>query len=117
MTDGFLMFIDVIALAYGVYMLYTWFKLHSTGKLFPSGILIPNGLSPTDCDDAEGYIQYMKPKILILGILVTVYGAVCLANESLQFIPWQGSLALTAVVFLVIVWYGICNYKANKLYW
>ena len=112
-----MMLIDAIALAYGVYMLYTWFKLHTTGKLFPNGILIPNGRSPKDCDDAEGYIQYMKPKILILGILVTVYGAVCLANETLKFISWQICVALTGVILLVIIWYGVCNYKANKLYW
>ena len=117
MDQSFLMLFDFISIACGAYILYTFFKLQAYGRLFPSSLLIPNGKQPKDCDDAEGYIRYVKPRILVLGLFLLVFGLVSLANESLQFLSFGASMACTAITFLSIVWYGVCSYKAFKLYW
>lgn len=117
MDQSFMMMFDFISIGCGIYILYTFIKLQAYGRLFPNSLLIPTGKSPKDCDDPEGYIAYIKPRMVIMGIFVLVFGIVSLLNETLQFFPFAATMVSVAITFLVIVWYGICSSKAFKLYW
>lgn len=117
MDQSFMMLFDFISLGCGAYILYTYIKLTAYGRLFPNSLLIPNGRNPKDCDDPEGYIRYVKPRMLIVGVIVLVFGIASLVNETLQFLSFEASIASTVFTFLVIVWYGVCSSKAYKLYW
>ena len=117
MDQSFMMLFDFISIGCGAYILYTFIKLQAYGRLFPNSLLIPNGKQPKDCDDATGYIAYVKPRMLIVGVVVLVFGILSLINESLQFLDFTASMICTGITFLFIVWYGICSSKAFKLYW
>ena len=116
-SDSFLMIFDLISLMCGVYILYTYVKLRMACRLFPSSLLIPSGKSPKDCLDSEGYIRYMLPRLLIIGIPITLFGMVNLANEYLQLFDYQVGLIMTGVAFVFIVWFAVCTAKANRRYW
>ena len=111
------MIFDYISIGCGVYILYTFVKLMIYGRLFANSLLIPSGKKPEDCDDPAGYIAYVKPRLLVVGIVVLVFGIVSLINESLQFFTFAASMASVGFTFLVLIWYGICSSKAYKLYW
>ena len=117
MDNSFLIIFDLISIGCGGYILYTYLKLHMAGRLFPNSLLVPTGKSPKDCLDSEAYIRYIKPKMLIIGILVTLFGLVSLLTEYLSFFSANVSLILTGVIFVCIIWYGICSGKANRTYW
>ena len=105
MDDSFFMIFDLISLGCGIYLLYTYIKLRMAGRLFPSSLLIPKDRSPKDCKDSAAYIRYIQPRMLMIGILITLFGAVSLVNEYLHF-----------PAFAVVVWYGVCSGKANRRY-
>ena len=117
MDQSFLMMFDFISIGCGVYILYTLIKLQAYGRLFPNSLLIPNGKSPKDCNDPQGYITYLKPRLLILGIFVLLFGLLSLLNESMQFFSFAGTMIFVAVTFAVIAWYGVCSTKTFKRYW
>ena len=112
------MMLDLIALACGIYCLYTWLKLVITKKLFPNGLLVPKDKSVKDCLDEEGYIAYISPRLGVLAIFTTVYGAFFTLNDNLAqpILAYPWNLAPLVVVIGVLVWYAVCNGKANKDY-
>lgn len=117
MDNSFLTIFDIIALGCGFYCIITFVKLRIAGRLFPNGLLVPKDKKPKDCEDEAAYIAYLGPRLLILGIVTTLFGAVSMVNEYMQLYTMQVSLILTGVAFLTVVWYGVCTYRANKKYW
>ena len=116
-SSMFLM-LDLIALACGAYCFYTWFRLATGKKLFKNGLLIPKELSPEDCLDEEGYIQYISPRLFVLAIVTTLYGLMQVLQSAsvidLPFLHGATSLIPLGVVMAVLVWFAICNRRANQ---
>lgn len=117
MDNSFMLIFDLIALGCGVYCIMTFIKLRIAGRLIPNGLLVPKDKTPKDCEDEAGYLRYMSPRLLILGIVTALFGAVSLLNDYLKFYNMTISLILTGVAFVTVVWYGVCNYRANKRHW
>ena len=68
-----------IGLACGIYCLYGFFMLKYK-KIINRTILLPKGVDAGKCKDLEGYSREASLPLLLLGIIVTVYGAVDLYN-------------------------------------
>ena len=117
MDTGFLMIFDLIALGCGLDCLLTCYKLRVAGRLFPNSLLVPNNKTPKDCLEPEAYVQYIFPRLLILGILITLFGAVTLANEFLSFMGLVASEICTGISLTVIIWYAVCSSRAVKRWW
>jgi len=117
MDDSFLLIFDLIALLCGVFCLYTWFRLRREKRLFKNSIICPSSKEPKDCLDEEAYIAYIQPKLLILGIVTFLFGAICMVDEKVHMFNLLGQELCTAVSLAVVVWFGVCTYKANKRYW
>lgn len=117
MDNSFLVIFDLIALGCGAYCIFTYMKLRMAGRLFPNSILIPNGKKPSDCEDAEEYIRYIGPRLLILGIYVSVFGIISLVNEYLNWFNLLVSEIITGLSLVMIIWYAVCNSRANKRFW
>ena len=116
--DSFFTIFDGIAVCFGIYIIFTVIKLKIAGRLFPNAILIPKDQKVSDCRDAQEYIRYIGPRLLILGIAVTLYG---ICSVVLDFITFDGisivHLSMTVVALALIIWYACCNRKAFQLYW
>lgn len=108
---------DVISLVCGGYILLTWFKLRAAGRLFPNNLLIPRDKSPQDCLDQAGFILYISPRLLTVGIIVGLSGLAGLANAWFQFYGFWVSEGIIAVCLIALVWYCVCNARAAKKYW
>jgi len=125
--SGFELYFNIIMLACGIYCLYTALKLRKWGKLFPSQLLIPKGSKPEDCIDEGAYVTYIGPRLLFVGILLTLVGAICLADsyfqlsatlfpqiKNLSFYIMEGSTILALVLW---IWYMVCWVKGRKMFW
>lgn len=127
LMNGFELYFHIITLACGVYAAYTALKLRKLGKLFANQLLIPKDATPEQCLDEEGYVSYVAPRLLVLGVLLVLAGGICLANsqlhltamlfaqpETIDFYVEMGGIVLC---LLSLVWYMICWSKGRKLYW
>ena len=76
---------------------------------------------------AGSLVDFVKPRLLILGIVLTVVGGICLADgkwqisamlfpgaEKASFYLVEGGIVLCLVA---LAWYMFCWTKARKLYW
>lgn len=124
---GFELYFNIITLAAGVYFLYTWWKLRRSGKLFANQLLIPKDAKPGDCLDEEGYIDYVRPKLLLAGIICALVGIICLADSQLDFsakyfsqipnLDYYIAQGGNLVCLATLVGYMICWTRGRKLFW
>ena len=103
-------------LVYGALCLYTGLRLRGATKLFDSQVLYPGGLKKEDCCDPEGFIAYMRPRMLLLGAAFILSGLVYLAKLRLG-LPKIASIVhivLTVAVLLFGFW---SFHDAAKRFW
>lgn len=117
MDNSMFALFDFISLAAGAYVLYTWYRLLVAKRLFANSLLVPKDRTPKDCADADGYIRYILPRLLVLGLFLFLFGAVSMANSSLQFYSDTVAIALNFVALAVIAWYAVCSVRAVKRFW
>ena len=128
-TDHILLFFDIIMLGYGIYCLYIWLKLRKTGVMPEKSLLLSQELPMKNCIDPQEYVEYMKPRLLVFGILISVIAAFCLADEAVGLMAgWTASMetlpavlvefaATCALPLIVLIWFGVCTYKIQKRLW
>ena len=97
-----------IGLACGIYCLYGFFMLKYK-KIINRTILLPKG------KDLEGYSREASLPLLLLGIIVTVYGAVDLYNIYVERIP-KVFIVMITVVILALFGFAAAIRKCNKKY-
>ena len=102
----------------GIYALYTYFRLHRTCMLFPNKFLYPGTCTADTCVDEDGFIDFIEPRLLILGIAMFLcgvayffYAIVLKANDIAVDIA---AIVLPVAVF---VWYMLVQRKAAKEFW
>ena len=98
--------------------MYTWLKLALGGRLFKNSLLVPKEKAVEDCLDEAGYIAFMKPRIAVLAIVTFIYGVTITLNDNLAepFMPYPWSFIPLVAVLVVLVWYAVCNSRANRDY-
>lgn len=105
----------LIALACGLYCLAGYWKMIKKGEVFQS-VLLPKEVNLKDCKDTKAYIKEAAPKVLILGIVVTLWGICDLACSSLGIDNLAIFWATFVIVIVVLVWFGITTGKLRKKY-
>ena len=107
---------DVLITAFGGYILYAWFMM-KTRKEIKGGMFLPQGTDPKKCKDPDGYIAYIGPRFLLMGIICMLSGLLGLAIDYLGILPEGMYLVVTGFFLVFLVWYGIMSKKAVKKYW
>jgi hypothetical protein len=110
----------------GVYAIYTYIKLQQMWGFFDNKFLLPGNCLPEDCKDTNGYLEYIAPRLLGLGIVCTVAGIlyipVVLPNiatllgmgDTLQSVMFYG---VPPLAFAGYVWLMVCQSKAARRFW
>lgn len=66
-------FLDILLLASfvigGVYSLWTAVQMRRWKELKPNKFIYPNGCEPGDCTNPEGFRAFMRPQVLLFGLL------------------------------------------------
>ena len=114
--ESFNLMIDLIGLGCGLYCMYTWLRLMLGGRLFKNSLLVPKEKSVEDCLDEAGYVAYMKPRLAVLAIVTLIYGVCLTLNDTVAepFLPYPWYLVPLVVVLGVLIWYAVCNSRANR---
>lgn len=108
----------VMLLGCGVYALYSALKLKKLCYLFPNNFLYPGDCKPEACVDSSGFILYITPRLILLGIGMTLIGVLFLLNmmvikaDSLWI-----NMASVIIPLALLAWYVIAQRKAAKRFW
>lgn len=102
----------------GCYGLYTVMRLKKERTLFPNRLMYPNYCRIAECVDAEGFMDYISPRLIILSIVMLISGILFLLQ---QFLPILDNIyvytGVMAVPVAVYIWFTRCLKKAARLYW
>lgn len=115
--NSFSLLFTLLYLACGAYCLYTWVRLRFGGGLYNSPLLIPQGLTVSDCLDPEGYVRYISPCVLILGLVVFLAAAADLFSTAFLPLPDWVSIVTIVLPFGVLIWYAVWFHRAQSRYW
>lgn len=118
-VDGMLSLILLIMLyGSGIYALYTYFRLHRTCGLFPNKFLYPGGCTAETCVDVDGFIDYIEPRLLLLGVAMIACGIAYFYYSMVlkATVLWADILSII-VPAGIFVWYMFVQRKASKEFW
>ena len=108
-------FLDIIVVLAGVYVLYSWYLL-VTKKEIRQGVMIPKDVDPRRCKDIDGFVKYMSPRTLVLGIMALISGGIGIYQDNIRLlnpiIYWTFFVAFLGV----LIWFGYGTKKALKDY-
>ncbi len=120
--DGMVDMLDILMLVMlvgvGIYALYSAFRLHREQLLIPNKFLYPGDCKPEDCLDPGEFIDFILPRVIILGASLLVMGIGLGLNTYVFEIDsvWI-DIAMIVVPISVFAWYVFMQRKAAKLYW
>lgn len=115
---------SLIAVVFGLYCFYAWYQLRD--GTIPKGFkLLPPDFSPDKCLDQEYYTTYMRPRLLVFSIVITLSGIIGLLDIRYGFFRamfgdkgYIASVILTSILpFSFVVWFCICLSKIQKELW
>lgn len=84
-------FMIVLLPAVALYLFYTVFRLRRDRVLFDNKLLYPGGCTKDDCLDPDGFIDYILPRLIIIGAAFLLCGAF---TALVVFIPAMDTLVV-----------------------
>ncbi len=114
--DSFYMFIDIMVVICGVYVVYQYIMMIRTEQI-RENMLLPKDINIKKCKDVQGYIKSIGPKQLAFGIAATVCGIVGIIQDMYEIVSISLSLIIMVVFVAVCIWYGVAAKKAVDKFW
>lgn len=88
---------DILIVLCGIYIIYTVVKMKRYGKINPS-VLLGKSVTENMIKDKEGFINYMYPKAMALGVVTVICGVIDYLFSSYTIVGF-----VIMVTFLVIL--------------
>lgn len=106
------MVLDMLLIAFGVYMSYAAVALKTRGEV-TANIMLPKNVKPEQIKDKEGFIAFTYPKTLVIGIITVIMGLAMLVNDF-----FKASVLVNFIVpfffMIVVIIYGVMIKKAQS---
>ena len=104
--------IDVLIIAYGLYIVYQAFSMKRSRQI-PEGIFIAKGLKISEKADVDGYIDYLGPKAVVLGIMGFLCGTLGMLAQSYPEYNWL-SIVGYLLFLIALVLFMAASLKARS---
>ncbi len=115
------LYFNVISLSAGIWFLYTWFRLRKEKKLFHSQLLMLKDDRPENCPDEAGYIRFVSPGLLVVGLVCALTGAAGFLMDQTALLPayfvHRLKLVGNALCILAVFGYMAVWSKGRKRFW
>lgn len=118
--------IPILLLGSGGYALYTYLRLRREWDFFDNKFLLPGNCPADACQDVDGYLEYISPRLLIFSIACLVFGLLCIPVVFTSVGEKMGlggtllnvlNYVVPGVGLAVFVWYMISQSRAAKRFW
>lgn len=107
-------FMDILIILSGAYLIYMAIQMKRTGEV-TNNAMIGKNVDVKKAKDPKGYIEYMYPRAIIVGILIVISGILDYLNETYWAIPYF-PVGVCIVFLIVIIIYGKISMDAQKKY-
>ena len=114
--NSYNLIMDLVILAAGAYVLYSWFQMKRTGEIM-GGMLMPKGLDLKKCKDKAGFLKEMLPKLLITGLITLASGIIGAVNDQVTRVPSAVYWISYVAVFAALIAYAVYLKKLIAKYW
>ena len=89
---------DILIIGAGLYIVYAWYLLKFKGEI------------------KDGYRNFISNKLLALALVAFMSGGVCLYSDYVKPVPASIYLGVTALFFIVLIWFITQTKKAQNLF-
>lgn len=100
----------------GVYTLVSYVAQRKASTLIDNKIICPGGCEMSRCKDPEGFLRFIMPKTLVLGLGLIVLSA-AIALQMMYGGSALITVLLTVLPLVLFIWYVIAQRKAAGRYW
>lgn len=114
-SGNMFMFMDILVAGCGAYVLYAFYLMKFKGEV-KENLLLSQDIKWAKCKDKDGYIAYIAPKLLIMGICTLISGLLGLLNDYTNLFG-MGYLIITSIFLAVVIWFAVVIKKAVKKFW
>ena len=108
-------FLDIIVVLAGAYVLFSWYLL-VTKKEIRQGVMIPKDVDPKKCKNIDGFVRYMSPRTLVLGIMACISGGIGIYQDTVRLLNPIIYWTFFASFLAVLIWFGYGSKKALNLF-
>ena len=117
-TDMLDVLMLIMLVGFGVFALYSAFRLYREQMLMPNRILYPGDCKPEDCVQVGEFIDFIVPRAALLGAMLLVMGVALALNMYVFELDnlWI-DISRMALPLAAFAWYVFAQRKAAKLFW
>ena len=111
-TNSMFGFIDIIVVGCGAYGIYSWYMLVKKLEIKKT-FLLGSSTMPEDCNDVQGFADFIGTKLLIFSIVMMLFGGISAINDYVQSVGdviW----VFMALFLAMLAWYCAQLHKANQ---
>ncbi len=101
----------------GVYSLRMAIQMKSWRELKPNKFIYPHGCEPEDCADPAGFLAFMWPRMLALGLLCLMTALTFLGGTYLRFYPEEMICATFVVGVATVFVYVSTVRRTGNRFW
>jgi hypothetical protein len=105
---------DILIVMCGVYIIYSMIRMKTTGKIDAS-VLLGKNVNENMIRDKKGFVGYMFPKAVALGIITIICGIADYVNDIMGASNVINFVIMIIFLALLTV-YCLCAKKAKKLF-
>ncbi|WMC92428.1 hypothetical protein [Kineothrix sp. MB12-C1] len=105
---------DFLIIISGVYLIYTAIVMKTTGKI-TGGAIVSKDVDVDNIRDKEGFIRYMFPKSLFMGILTCIIGLFGIVSTRFNG-PSYLSLVAVGCFMVILILFAISSSRARKMF-
>lgn len=119
----------VITAGCGIYCLWQWIKIRKTGVIADNSMILPRDCTADSCIDLEEFLAQIMPRLLVFGVLITLFGLFGLADAAFGFLDqWMAGatdgmrllvleLVTCIIPLAVVIWFAVCLRRIQKRLW
>lgn len=105
------MFVDILFLCAGVYLMYMTVKMKASGEISPQ--LIGKKTDLSKAKDPKGYIDAIYPRSIFFGAMLIAIAALGLVNYYLSLSVWINLFVFVAYI-AGIIYYSCVSVKFQR---
>lgn len=113
-TMGMDLILDVVIAACGLYLAANAIMTKKNMTL-KNGMMVSKNIDLSRAKDIPGFINFMFPITLVVGIAVFICGIIGLISDMYHWMT-EIQLGMTIVFFIIIVLYGFITTRAQNKY-
>lgn len=113
---GIDLLLQIVFILCGGYILYTWKNIERWSELPLTRYIYPNGSPVENSKEPEAFLKFMKPRMLIVGLVCFLSGVLSVVNAYALGNNMALGLVTAGCGFAAMIFYMVSIGQASKRY-